>query len=739
MILRRPSALLLLLFTVAGAFYPLFFGNFYALGDMRDVYIPLEDFFRQEIFAGRLPAWHPGIAWGYPSLASAQIGFYYPPSLILRFLPLPVFLSITLLFHLVFLSLGSYLFFRRLKFSAAAAAFAAASFSLGGFAILHLTHLNIIFALSWLPWLLLWFHHLATDTPKSHLQQSRLLSPLSLTISSLLIAIPYLAGQIQIPLFITLFSISWFIFLAWPKILRLKIITFVLLVAIISFALASAQLLPTLELLRHSSRASSSSFNLERANQYSYPLYHLPALLFPRFFGNDHTYWGKRLQIEHGFYLGTIPLLLATAYLIKNRYHSLPRPAKFFYLSLPITFLLALGDLSPFRIIGLEPSLWYFSAPSRWLLLTSFSLSVFAASGFDYLTRMRASVKSLINIITFVLIIFVCLANAFLLFIDSDSIANHFPSNVNLTAPDKLASLLISARNTSVSLTSPYTWLVLIALLLLYSTTHHRLPVRNLLIFTLVELAILAAFMTPHVPWHTVMTPPATYHELPASVISNQSRLHYLSSGGDTGAYFTNPSSRADAKTRKIQQLALVPLTHIQFGISGTSWPASLPLTEQTELLQNINSATPLSEINIPLAEQANVGAIISSRNNAVQITNLNPQARATLLLDNGLEVPANYHHLTPTSQAITYNAPTPATLIIRDAFYPGWHAYLEDTPLTLQPYQGFFRSASVPAGEHTVRMRYNSLAIQLGLTISLITALLSLSVLLYSSVKRSD
>src|SRR5687768_2489725 len=98
------------------ATFPLWFGQFPSTSDMRDVYIPLEDFFQHHQKNGQLPAWQPLAAWGFPAIASGQIGFFYPPLLIARqLLPFPYYLSAIVILHLFALSLGTFFLARQHK------------------------------------------------------------------------------------------------------------------------------------------------------------------------------------------------------------------------------------------------------------------------------------------------------------------------------------------------------------------------------------------------------------------------------------------------------------------------------------------------------------------------------------------------------------------------------------------------------------------------------------------------
>ena len=51
--------------------------------------------------------------------------------------------------------------------------------------------------------------------------------------------------------------------------------------------------------------------------------------------------------------------------------------------------------------------------------------------------------------------------------------------------------------------------------------------------------------------------------------------------------------------------------------------------------------------------------------------------------------------------------APAPAYVVIADAWFPGWSARIDGTPVTLDKIDGFVRGVAVPAGTHRVRLDY--------------------------------
>lgn len=125
---------------------PFWVGNFYGTGDMRDVYIPLEHYFQSQELKGILPSWDPNASWGFPVVAAAQIGFFYPPLLLLRFLPIAVYLPLIFALHIGLALFGMFFFMRRLGTSLWASFLGAISFGLSAFIFEHATHLNIVMA-----------------------------------------------------------------------------------------------------------------------------------------------------------------------------------------------------------------------------------------------------------------------------------------------------------------------------------------------------------------------------------------------------------------------------------------------------------------------------------------------------------------------------------------------------------------------------------------------------------------
>lgn len=502
----NKKTLTLLCIVVLLPLLPLLLGYFPAIGDTRDVFIPLESFFRQEQLQGNIPSWNPAVSFGFPVLAAAQIGFFYPILFVLRFLPIFLALPIALILHLTASGIGTFLFARKLKLSSEAAIFTTLAFALSQFIWQHITHLNIFLAVAWFPWQMLAAHTLF---------QKKKIGAKDIVVFSTLFGIPFLIGQLQIQLLMMIVALIYGIYISPPHMrgsLRGSV-TMSVFIGALALLLASVQLLPTFELAGLSSRSTSAGFDIVRANQHSYPLYHLPTLYFPRFYGNDNTYWGKRLEIEYGSYIGVIPFMVTFWYLWSVIARSLRRSnlsydtriatsrlggtrndsAMFWAILALVTFLLSLGSLSPFRLIGLEPSLWFFSAPARWLLFTTFAGSIIAGFAFDAVWTNISSAKKFFRTSSLIFFAGIIIGNTLLFVIP----INRFIPDVLKAKSYKLEAMHESARSSSISLTSPYTYIAIVSLIGLLYAISHRNGRKILLIVTAIDLIIIAATTSP--------------------------------------------------------------------------------------------------------------------------------------------------------------------------------------------------------------------------------------------------
>ena len=68
-----------------------------------------------------------------------------------------------------------------------------------------------------------------------------------------------------------------------------------------------------------------------------------------------------------------------------------------------------------------------------------------------------------------------------------------------------------------------------------------------------------------------------------------------------------------------------------------------------------------------------------------------------------------------------------PTSLVVAEAFFPGWKARAEETPITIFPKDGLFRSVKLPAGEHTVEFYFEPTSLRTGMWISIASAVVVL------------
>lgn len=74
--------------------------------------------------------------------------------------------------------------------------------------------------------------------------------------------------------------------------------------------------------------------------------------------------------------------------------------------------------------------------------------------------------------------------------------------------------------------------------------------------------------------------------------------------------------------------------------------------------------------------------------------------------------------------------------LVLSETYYPAWKAYVDGEPVPLYVADHVLRAVPVPAGEHTVELRYESWSLRTGVAISL-GFCLALVVLVAARVRR--
>jgi hypothetical protein len=92
-----------------------------------------------------------------------------------------------------------------------------------------------------------------------------------------------------------------------------------------------------------------------------------------------------------------------------------------------------------------------------------------------------------------------------------------------------------------------------------------------------------------------------------------------------------------------------------------------------------------------------------------------------------GLEIPAgsasslNVKIVSATSRSLRLEADidAPGLLVVSEAYYPGWQAWIDDEPTTIHPANVMMRSVLVPAGKHQVRFEYRPRSVVIGFAIS--------------------
>ena len=373
----RLSPFLCLTAFVSAVLYPfVFLQKALYWGDLYLYFYPMQDFVRESLLRGRVPLWNPYVLCGQPLFGNPQSWVFYPATFLLAAAPVWLFFTLSAVLHLVVAALGAYLYLRRICHDRLGALLGASVYAGSGYLVARLQFPNMAQSTAYLPFLLLLVDRLIAKPEIGYAG-----------LTAVVVALCTLAAHAQIAYLTLLCAAAYAAARLYQsrrhgeRVLR----AFAWLAASITVGLAAAsvQLLPSLQLIRNSTREELRWFEATRFTLNPEELVNFAA---PHFYGHPARgdYWGSGNLWESCVYVGIIPLLLAALVIkVKSR-----RPAVAFYSFIGlVSLLLAMGAWGGLFWIAFYavPGVSSFHDPARFAFLTTFAFAALSAIGMKLL------------------------------------------------------------------------------------------------------------------------------------------------------------------------------------------------------------------------------------------------------------------------------------------------------------------------------------------------------------------
>ncbi|MBI5304847.1 MAG: oligosaccharide flippase family protein [Chloroflexi bacterium] len=349
----------------------------------------------ESLRAKEIPLWNPYLFGGVPFLAAGQQSALYPFSILFYFLPLDRAFGIFVALQLAIAAIAMFVFARVLGLSRVAAIISALAFAFSGMMTVSITFPMVISAAAWLPAILACVELIVTARNSAR-------QILFALIGALLIGIQFLAGHIEISMYVlivTAFYTVWraFSLPGWRG--RVGIGVIIAAMTFIGIALAAIQIVPLYELVQNNFRSGSVTY--QDVVGWAYPIRQIITFFIPDFFGNPthHTYldvfdfttrpapggtifWGIKNYVEAGSYVGILPLVLALIAMISrvtSHVSRLTSHISLFTVLAIISLLFTFGTpLYAILFFGV-PGFNQLHSPFRWVF--PYTLSVAALAG----------------------------------------------------------------------------------------------------------------------------------------------------------------------------------------------------------------------------------------------------------------------------------------------------------------------------------------------------------------------
>jgi hypothetical protein len=746
----------------------LLMGRSLAVGDGILYDLPFHVVVARAIRTGQFPGWNPFEFAGAPLMATGQIAVFYPPNLLFLVMGAAEASSLLIVLSFVVAGWGMFLFARRLTRDRVGALVAAISFSLSGFMVGQVGHPNLVAAVAFLPWTLLGF-----DLACERLTVPRLI------LSGGAIALALLAGHAQMYLLIIVVLFGYAILQAalgrragHP----LRLLSTAGLILLVGIGLSAIQLIPTMAIHGATLRDSVS---FATATSFSYSWSHLPLLAFPYLFGNaaptapfTAPYHGLWDLTELSAYPGMVALVLAAAGV-----PSLRRDRRMAALGIVTIFcvLVALGASTPLaHVVYRLPGFDQFRSWARYMVVLDFLVALLAAKGVAILrdpesTERRAALRRCGGVVAgliglALLVPHIHAVSQYMVSGRQEALALLLPLGAALIGLG-VAVLLTHRVRWAAVLTVLVVFVDMVGVFGLYSEWHGE---------SLPNSYIDAQFADhSSVGFGPVVEQPGgisrelsvglnelnfvdTLDALGAKGIRSANGyeplapVDYLHAVGDmalTGVVL-KPELLWPPKSHVLDLLRVTTVTQGPFFRDIT--PKDPAMLQSAAVLPQIFTYRYYYKPRLPDAFV--VGAVsVAHRQEILDAIwgNAPFDPAGTALTEKGCDAcdgmvepgRAGTAHASWSldSTHVTVHAARPGMLVLSQAWFPGWHAYVDGVPAPVLRVDGIVQGVPVPKGNHPVVLTYEppGLALGMGLSILTILGLLGAGVLVARSRSR--
>ncbi len=646
--------------------------------------------------SGQWPLWNPNMYSGYPLLANFQSGALYIFNILFVAFGLNRGWSLLMISGVTLSTLTMYCLLRTLKFENWPSIIGAMSYGFGGYSLSWMEFGSAGQAMIWMPLMILVVEKFF-ETKKIY--QLLFLVPLIFLLIT--------SGHFQVMVYGMVITVSYFL----VKFFNDKQKAAGDLVAFIwatggGIMLSLVQILPTLEMSAMSIRNGEGQIG--SLNFGLFPWKNLVTLLIPDYFGNPTTmnYWGILNYHETIIYSG-VAVTMATLWCLLN-WNKLVGERFFIILSV-VSLILCFDDPVAKIIYWLKIPFLSTSGAGRIAVLFSFGGSILAAR---FLTEIKKEKTK--TIIKWLMIWGGLMAGiALVTWIGGNvGIINAANSRValkNMIYPSSLLGLF----GVSLSLRKTKLFYVLFGMVVL------------------IDLFRWGWKYVPFVPESMVF---------PTSPITN-----YL--GNQKGVF------RVDREKGPL----LPPNTWSNYGLMSPSGydplaPAVYTQKYNQELNGEKNKLSRYAELDDYKADKLanfNVKYLLVLKYDDGKINykinqkewNKVWESNKTMVLENKFvkgrvsmipEGKVQIEEYGSNNIRINYEAEVDSKLILRDAWYPGWKATINETELKIDKYENIFRSVDIPKGNHEIIFSYYPQGFEVGLMISVATALIWGGVIIY-------